>query len=303
MGKPVPGWVKINPVVAQALANSDPVVALESTVITHGLPFPENLELGRQMEHEVRVNGATPATIGIVEGNLIIGLNEAELEFLAKSQQALKISSRDVSAAVTKQESGGTTVAATLFAAHLAGIQVFATGGIGGVHRNAPYDVSADLLQLACTPLVVVCAGAKAILDLEATLEVLETYSVPVVGYQTDEFPAFYSSGSGLPVSVRLDSPREVAQLAVQHWLAGMPSAILVGQPPPEAQALPRKEVEVAIQQALAQCQAEGIRGARVTPYLLKRVSELTGGKSLQANLALLLNNAGLATKIAGFIE
>jgi pseudouridine-5'-phosphate glycosidase len=285
--------------VARALHLGLPVAALESTVITHGLPYPENQALARDMEEEVRQGGATPATIAVLDGRIHAGLSPEALERLAAGEGMVKISTRDFAPAIAKGLSGGTTVAATLLAAHLAGIRVFATGGIGGVHRQAPTDVSADLPQLARTPLVVICTGAKAILDLPATLEYLETASVPVVGYGTDEFPAFYSRSSGLKTSVRADTPAEVAEIARAHWGLGLHSAVLVALPPPEEIALPPVEVEGAIDAALAEAQAQGIRGQGVTPFLLQRVSELTGGASLRANLGLLRNNARLAAQIA----
>lgn len=285
--------------VARALALGQAVVALESTVITHGLPYPQNLTLAKDMEAEVRGQGATPATIALIEGRVQVGVPPAKLEGLAQGREMHKISSRDFSAAIAKGWSGGTTVAGTLVAAHAAGIRVFATGGIGGVHRNAPFDISADLPQLARTPLVVVCAGAKAILDLPATLEHLETWGVPVVGFGSSEFPAFYSRSSGLPVSVRADSPAEVAAIARAHWDMGQSSAVLLVNPPPEEVALPAEEVDGAIQQALEEAQAKGIHGQAVTPFLLQRVSELTAGASLSANLGLLRHNARLAAQIA----
>ena len=294
-----PSAFKLSPEIIQALQTNQPVVALESTVITHGLPFPQNLLLAQDMEREVRAPGAVPATIAVLDGQVWVGLSQAQLQRIAAEENLLKISSRDFAQAIAQRRSGGTTVAGTLVAAHAVGIRVFATGGIGGVHRQAPFDVSADLHLLARTPLVVVCAGAKAILDLPATLEVLETLGVPVVGYRTDEFPAFFSINSGLPVSVRADSPAMAAQIAKAHWEMGLSSAVLVVQPPPEESALAGPVVESAIQQALQEAQEAGIHGQAVTPFLLKRVSELTHGTSLLANLALLRNNASLAAQIA----
>lgn len=291
--------LQITPEIALALREKQPVVALESTVITHGLPYPQNLALAREMELAVRQQGSLPATIGIVKGQVCVGLNDAQLQQLAQGENMRKISARDFAPAMVQGASGGTTVAGTLIAAHAAGIRTFATGGIGGVHRQAPFDVSTDLTLLARTPLVVVCAGAKAILDLPATLETLETLGVPVLGYQTDEFPAFYSRSSGLPVSARAESPAEVAAIARAHWGLGLESAILVAQPPPESAALPAEQIERVIAQALTEAQAQGIHGQAVSPFLLGRVSELSGGASLQANLALLLNNARLAGQIA----
>ncbi len=285
--------------VTKAQKHNQPVVALESTVLTHGLPYPQNLQLAQDMEAQVREFGATPATIGVIDGVIQIGLDEDQLDFLVTTKGLLKVSRRDFAAAISKKLSGGTTVAGTLIAAHAAGIQVFATGGIGGVHRQPAYDVSTDLHELARTPVIVVCAGAKAILDLPATLEYLETLGVPVVGYQTDEFPAFYSPSSGLPVSVRADSAEEVVDIAKAHWGLGLDSAILVTVPPPRESALPAGDVEQAIEQALLEAQQKGVRGQASTPFLLARVSELTGQASMSANLALLLNNARVAAEIA----
>ena len=275
------------------------VLSLESTVLTHGLPRPQNLGLARDMERVVRENGAMPATIGVLEGKVIVGLTDAQLEQLANADNVRKISRRDFAAAILKKESGGTTVAGTMFAAHRAGIKVFATGGIGGVHEVETFDVSADLQALAETPMIVVCAGAKAILDLPATLEYLETMSVPVIGYQTDEFPAFYSRQSGLPVSARLDTPQEVVAFAKAHWELGLESAVLVCQPPPTATALPRQAVEGAIQQARLEARQKKVHGQALTPFLLQRLNELTDGATLRANLDLLLNNARLGAQIA----
>ncbi len=288
------------PEIARALELGLPVVALESTVVTHGLPRPQNLELARNMEKTVRDAGANPATVALLDGEIRVGLSDAELVRLADSDSALKISRRDFATAIVKKRDGGTTVAGTIFAAHQAGVRVFATGGIGGVHRESPFDVSADLPALADTPMIVVCAGAKAILDLPATLEYLETQSVPVVGYQTDEFPAFYSRESGLPVSLRLDSPREIAAFARAHWKLGMKSAVLVVNPIPLEDSIPAAEMNPMIERASAEALEQGVSGQRLTPFLLSRVSELTGGKSLKANLSLLLNNAKLAAQIAG---
>jgi pseudouridine-5'-phosphate glycosidase len=326
---PLPSFVSLSREVAQALSADAPVVALESTVITHGLPYPENVQLAQNMERTVREHGATPATIAILDGKVFIGLNTTQLERLAQGKGTRKISVRDFAPAIVQKAIGGTTVAATLAAAHVAGLRVFATGGIGGVHRQVtagtdhptgtggqkspdhptgrerqagisyPSDISTDLTQLARTPLVVVCAGAKAILDLPATLEMLETLGVPVLGYQSDEFPAFYSRSSGLPVSARAETPMEIAKIAQTHWQMGFNSAVLVANPPPVEHALSPDAVDGAIQQALDEAQARGLRGQGVTPFLLMRVSELTSGDSLRANLALLLNNARLAAQIA----
>jgi len=285
--------------VAHARAANAPIVALETTVVTHGLPKPDNLNLARDMEAQVRARGATPATIGVLNGQIHIGMTPQQLAQLADARPLRKISRRDFAIAIARQESGGTTVAGTMIAAHAAGIRVFATGGIGGGHRGAPFDISADLQELSRTPVIVVCAGAKSILDLPATLEVLETLGVPVVGYQTDEFPAFYARSSGLPLTMHADTPQEVAAIAKAHWNLGLGSAILVTVPPPAETALPAGEMEAAVDQALADAQEQGIRGQAVTPFLLARVSELTGRASLRANLDLLLNNARVAAEIA----
>jgi pseudouridine-5'-phosphate glycosidase len=291
--------IYLHPEVAEALAANTPVVALESTVITHGLPFPENEKLAQRLEAEIRTHGCVPATIAVLDGVICVGLEIEQIDRLSRPGEMLKISSRDLSHAVTNRNSGGTTVAGTLAVAQVAGIKVFSTGGIGGVHRQAPFDVSADLKQLAMSPLIVVCAGAKAILDIPATLEVLETYGVPVIGYRTSEFPAFYSTSSGRPVSARVDSPKEVVDLAQTHWQLGLQSAVLVAVPPPADVALDHEVIESAVQSALDEAKLKNIIGQAVTPFLLSRVSELTGGMSLQANLGLLLNNAKVGAEIA----
>mgnify|MGYP001027204741 CR=1 FL=1 len=276
-----------------------PIVALESTVITHGLPKPDNFQLALEMESVVRENGATPATIAILNGEIHIGLSEEELGILANREDTRKISLRDFGIALAGGLSGGTTVASTLFVSALANIKVFATGGIGGVHRGAPFDISADLTQLSKSPVIVVCSGAKAILDLPATREVLETQGVPVIGYQTDELPAFYTRYSGLGVDARVETPDEAAKIAIESWKAGITSAILLVVPPPEESALTSDEMESAIQAALADADRANIHGAATTPFLLNRVSELTGGESLRANLALLKNNARVAAQVS----
>lgn len=290
---------KVHPQVTKALLSGTPLVALESTVITHGLPYPENLQLARDLEAEVGAQEAVPATIGLLDGRIHIGLTDEQLSQLAQGEHMRKISLRDFAPAIAQQADGGTTVAGTLFAARQAGIKVMATGGIGGVHRQAPFDVSTDLEALSRIPLVLVCAGAKAILDLPATLERLETLGVPVIGYQTDEFPAFYSRESGLPVSARADSPEEVAEMAKAHWELGLTSTLLVAAPVPQKAAILDKEIKGYIDRAIKEAQDQGIRGQAVTPFLLARVSKLTGGRSLQANLALLKNNARIAAEIA----
>ncbi len=281
------------------LQTGKPIVALESTVLTHGLPRPQNLKLAHDMEQAVRDEGAIPATIGFLDGVLHAGLSDAELERLANEVNAYKVGPRDFATVIAKKLCGGTTVAGTMLASQHAKLKVFATGGIGGVHRDAPFDISADLQALASIPMIVVCAGAKAILDLPATLEYLETMSVPVVGYGTDEFPAFYSRESGLDVSVRLDTPQQIVEFARAHWDAGLHSAVLVTNPVPETEAISKSEMEPYIQQANREAHAQGVHGKALTPFLLPRISELTGGKSMRANLALLLNNARLAAQVA----
>ncbi|HEU4559409.1 MAG TPA: pseudouridine-5'-phosphate glycosidase [Longimicrobium sp.] len=275
------------------------VVALESTVIAHGLPHPRNLEVARALEEEVSGYGAVPATVGVVAGKAIVGLSADEIKRLGTAEGVLKLSTRDLPVPLARGLNGATTVAATMWLAHRAGVAVFATGGIGGVHRGEAHDVSADLTELGRTPMIVVCAGAKAILDLPATREGLETAGVLVVGYGTDELPAFYSRESGLPVDVRADTPDEVASLWHAHRGLGAPGAILLCVPPPPDTALPTTAVEGAIREALELADQQGIRGKEVTPFLLSAVAERTGGKSLEANVALLRNNARTAAQVA----
>jgi pseudouridylate synthase len=279
------------------------MVALESTVITHGLPRPQNLTLAHDMERAVREEGATPATIAFLDGCLHIGLNEPELERLANEHEPYKVGPRDFATVIIRETSGGTTVAGTMLACKHAGIKVFATGGIGGVHRESQFDISADLEALRTTPMIVVCAGAKAILNLPATLEYLETVGVPVVGYGTNEFPAFYSRESGLDVSANLATPREIVDFANAHWEAGLSSAVLVANPVPIGDAISKSEMEPHIEQASKDAQKKKIHGKELTPFLLQRINELTKGKSMRTNLSLLLNNARLATQIAGALR
>jgi len=276
-----------------------PIVALESTVLTHGLPRPQNLQLAHDMEAAVREEGATPATVGFLDGRLHIGLSEAELDRLANEEEVYKVGPRDFATVISQRASGGTTVAGTMLACKYSSIQVFATGGIGGVHRESSFDISADLQALATIPMIVVCAGAKAILDLPATLEYLETMSVPVVGYGTDEFPAFYSRESGLDTSVKLNTPQEIAEFAKAHWHTGLQSAVLVTNPIPLGNAIPKVEMEPIIEKASKEAREKKIHGKELTPFLLQRINELTQGKSMAANLSLLLNNARLAAQIA----
>jgi len=300
------GTLRIAPQIVQALEEGAPVVALESALITHGFAPPANLDIARQMETAVRAEGALPATIAILDGEARIGLPDEELVRLAASaadRSARKVSLRDLPLLVAQGSNGGTTVAATMHLAHRAGIRVFCTGGIGGVHRGHPEDVSADLTALASTPIVTVCAGAKAILDLPRTLEVLETHGVPVIGYTTDEFPAFYSRWSGLGVDARVETPEEVARITQARAALGLPAALLVCVPIPEADELPAEEAETAIARAVAEAEEEDIGGKALTPFLLARMVELTGGRARKANEALLLNNARTAAHIARALQ
>jgi pseudouridine-5'-phosphate glycosidase len=293
--------VHISAIVRAALAAGRPVVALESTVIAHGLPFPQNLELARAMEGEVRAAGAVPATVGVVRGVPTVGMDDAAIMRFARADGVLKVSRRDLGYAVAAGRDGATTVAATMALAALAGVPVFATGGIGGVHRGAreSWDISGDLTELARTPVLVVCAGAKAILDLPATLEHLETAGVPVLGLATDEFPAFYSVSSGLPVAARVETPAEAAAVWRAHRALGGGGGLLLAVPPPAEAALPPAQIEPVIQRALAQAAAAGVRGQAVTPFLLAAVARETHGESLRANMALLRQNARVAAAVA----
>ncbi|MBA3944329.1 MAG: pseudouridine-5'-phosphate glycosidase [Herpetosiphonaceae bacterium] len=291
----------IRPDIHAALQEHKPVVALESTLISHGLPYPLNLETAQALEQAVRDGGAQPATIGVGHGVPMIGLDEPALMRFVGREGIRKLSRRDLGAAVAQAADGATTVAATMALAHLAGIAVFATGGIGGVHRGAreSWDVSADLGELSRTPVLVVCAGAKAILDLPATLELLETLGVPVVGYGCDELPAFYSTTSGLPLTIRANTPAEVARIWHAHLQYGGGSGLLVCVPPPPEVALPRATAEAAIERALSTAKTNHIRGAAVTPFLLAAMECETTGESLRTNIALLRNNASIAAQIA----
>ncbi|BDT69552.1 pseudouridine-5'-phosphate glycosidase [Comamonadaceae bacterium OS-1] len=295
-------YLDIHPEVAQALATQRPVVALESTIIAHGMPYPQNVATALQVEAEVRAHGAVPATIAIQQGRLKVGLSPAEIEQLGLVGRAVaKVSRRDVAFIVAAGQTGATTVASTMLIAAMAGIRVFATGGIGGVHRGAAtsFDVSADLQELAHTPVAVVCAGIKSILDLQLTLEYLETHGVPVVGYQSDKLPAFYTRDSGFKVDYRLDSAAQIAQAMHVQWALGLRGGMVVSNPIPEAYAMPRASIDAAIEQALHEAHAQGVVGKQSTPFLLARVSEITGGHSLASNIQLVLNNARLAAGIA----
>ncbi|WP_430474547.1 pseudouridine-5'-phosphate glycosidase [Thalassospira lucentensis] len=293
--------IDIAPEVAKALAAGKPVVALESTIISHGMPYPQNLETARAVEQDVRDNGAIPATIAVIGGRCKIGLLPEELEYFAKGSDILKLSRRDIPYCIAKKRDGATTVSATMILAEKAGIRVFATGGIGGVHRDLAgnYDVSADLTELGKTSVAVVCAGAKAILDIPKTLEHLETLGVPVIAYGTDEFPAFYSVESGQKSPLRLDSPDEIAAFLKSKWEFGLEGGVVIGNPPEADKALAREAIEGAIDDALAAAKTQNILGRDVTPFLLERVTKLTEGKSLDANIALVRNNARLGAKIA----
>ena len=294
-------YLAIQPEVAAALTQNKPVVALESTVITHGLPYPDNVKTAVQMQTAVRKGGAVPATIAIIQGRAHVGLTDDELEYLGKlaGTAVRKCSRRDIPLAIGNKEDGATTVAGTMILAHQAGIRLFATGGIGGVHRGHPFDISADLLELGRTPVTVVCSGAKAILDLPATREVLETHGVPIIGYGTDTLPAFFARSSGLPVDIRLDTPEAVASVIRARQTAGLQNSILVTVPVPEDDACDPDMIEAAIAQATQEADKRGIHGPAATPWLLRRVVELTNGRSLQANVALLGNNGYVAATIA----
>ena len=292
----------IHPDVATALAAGQPVVALESTIISHGMPYPQNVATARRVEAEVRAAGAVPATIAVIDGRLKAGLTDAQIEQLGQGgRHVAKVSRRDLPFIVAAGQTGATTVAATMIVAAQAGIAVFATGGIGGVHRGAAqsFDVSADLQELARSNVAVVCAGAKAILDLRLTLEYLETHGVPVIGYGTHVLPAFYTRDSEFKVDYRLDSAAQIARAMHAKWQLGLAGGLVVANPIPPAFALPRERIDGAIAQALHEAQAQGVSGKHSTPFLLARVSELTGGDSLAANIQLVLNNARLAAAIA----
>jgi pseudouridylate synthase len=291
----------LSPEVGSALDAGQPVVALESTIITHGMPFPQNVETARQVEAEVRAHGATPATIAIMDRQIHVGLTDSQLDALGQAKNVAKLSRADLAACVALGGTGATTVAATMICAHLAGIRVFATGGIGGVHRGAEtsFDISADLRELAETPVTVVAAGAKAILDLPKTLEYLETLGVPVIAFGQDDFPAFWSRASGLKAPLRMDSAADIALAHLMRARLGLPGGQLVANPIPHKAEIPRAEIQPHIETALAEAAAKGIAAKAVTPYLLQRIFELTEGRSLTSNIALVLSNARLAAAIA----
>ena len=294
-------FLDIAPEVAAAIAGQRAVVALESTIIAHGMPYPENLAMARAVEGIVRAGGALPATIAIMDGRLKVGLGAVELERLARADNIAKASTRDIPHLVATRAHGATTVAAAMRIAALAGIRVFATGGIGGVHRGAQqsFDVSADLMELATTNVAVVSAGAKSILDIGATLEKLETLAVPVVVYRADEFPAFYSRPSGHKAPLRLDSVEDIARMMQAKWALGLAGGISIANPIPPTDEIPAAQIDRAIEEAVREMAARGIAGKEATPYLLARLNEITGGASLKANIALVENNARLAAEIA----
>lgn len=293
-----PSWLKVSPQIKQGLEAGEPVIALESTVITHGLPKPVNLDLANQMEEQARSIDVKPATIALLNGQVRVGLNAEELEDLALAEDLHKVSIRDMGVAIANGHSGGTTVAATVNIANRTGIRIFATGGIGGVHRGDRGDVSADLTEIGRTPVAVVCSGAKAILDLPRTLEWLETAGVPVIGWQTSEFPAFFSESSGLGLRLRVDSVAEVVEILKAHWDIGF-GGVLVCVPCPMDSAIPMIDVEAILEQALMEATKEKVRGKDITPFLLRQMSELSSGATMRANLALLRNNAYIAAQIA----
>lgn len=295
-------YLDIHPDVAAALAARQPVVALESTIISHGMPYPQNVATALQVEAEVRAHGAVPATIAIINGRLKAGLSAEEIEYLGKAgREICKVSRRDLPFIVAGGKSGATTVASTMIIAALAGIRVFATGGIGGVHRGAQqsFDISADLQELAQTAVTVVCAGAKSILDLGLTLEYLETHGVPVIGYRTGTLPAFFTRDSDFGVDYQLDEAADIARAMQAKWQLGLHGGMVVANPIPEQYAMAKDSIDAAIEQALREAAAQGISGKESTPFLLARVCELTGGDSLAANIQLVLNNARLAAAIA----
>jgi len=294
-------YLSVREDVAEAILTHKPVIALESTIIAHGLPRPRNVEIALQAEEEARKLGVVPATIGILEGRVVIGLEPEQIELLGKSDEVLKVSRKDFAYALATERIGATTVCATMIAAHLAGVPVFATGGIGGVHRRAEqsFDISADLLELSRTPVIVVSAGAKAILDLPKTLEFLETRGVPVLGYRTSVFPAFYSAESELALDLTVESPEQIAVIYRVQRSLGLEQGLLVANPVPKKHEIPQRIMEGYIGTALAELDQAGVTGKQVTPFLLSRVLELSGGKSLETNIELLFNNVRLACGIA----
>lgn len=297
-------FMDIKPEVEKALEEGIPVVALESTIISHGMPYPKNVETALAVEEVIRKNGAIPATIAIIEGRIKIGLTPEEIEYMAKADNVLKVSRRDFPLVISQKLDGATTVAGTMIAANMAGIKVFVTGGIGGVHRGAgeSFDVSADLEELKMTDVTVVCAGVKSILDIGATLEYLETSGVPVITYGADSFPAFYSRESGFAAECRIDEPEKISALIRTKEQLGLRGGILVACPIPEEDEIPFEKMDVVIKQALKECEEKGVKGKRITPFLLSKVKDLTEGSSLEANIKLVLHNADIGSKIAANI-
>ncbi|KGM27355.1 pseudouridine-5'-phosphate glycosidase [Photorhabdus luminescens] len=295
-------YLDISPEVIEALEHNRPVVALESTIIAHGMPYPQNVKTALQVEQKIRENGAIPATIAVINGMMKAGLSHEEIEFLGREGDKItKVSRRDLPFVIAAGRNGATTVASTMIIAAMAGIRIFATGGIGGVHRGAEqtFDISADLQELAKTSVAVVCAGAKSILDLGLTTEYLETHGVPLIGYQTHSLPAFFCRTSPFPVNIRLDSPEQIAQAMAVKWDTGLQGGLVIANPIPEPYAMPEAEINAAIEQAVHESIEQKVNGKACTPFLLSRVAELTGGDSLSANIQLVLNNAELAAKIA----
>lgn len=294
-------YLDINPEVKQALDNNQAVVALESTIISHGMPYTQNVETALKVEEIVRKNGAVPATIAILNGRIKVGLTKEEIEYLGKAQNVIKTSRRDIPIIIAKKLDGATTVATTMIFAHMAGIKVFATGGIGGVHRGAQetFDISADLQELAHTSVAVVCAGAKSILDLGLTLEYLETFGVPVIGFGTDELPAFYTRKSGFKLEYRVDDVIELARIISVKWDLGLTGGVVVANPIPEAYSMDHEVINKAIERAVKEAEGLGIQGKEITPFLLAKIKDITGGKSLEANIQLVFNNAKVAAQLA----
>ena len=297
--------IQLSPEVAAAQADGRPVVALESTIIAHGMPWPQNLDTAREVEDVIRAEGAVPATIAVIGGRIRVGLTPDELQQLAQSPDAMKLSRRDLPFAIATGRLGATTVAATMICAHLAGIEVFVTGGIGGVHRGGheSFDISADLQELARTPVAVVCAGAKSILDLGLTLEYLETHGVPVLSLGQDNFAAFFTPDSGLKADFRMDGADEQARFIRAKWALGLSGGVVVSNPVPATQAMPREEIDAITAQALAEADAQGIAGKAITPFLLARIKALTGGRSLATNIALVKHNAVVGARLARALQ
>ena len=298
-------YLQFSQEVQQAIADGRPVVALESTIISHGMPYPQNVQTAREVEQIIRDHGAVPATIAIMNGRIHIGLSDADLELLGQSRDAIKVSRRDLPYVLSEKKLGATTVAATMICAALANIPVYVTGGIGGVHRGAEtsFDISADLQELAQTSVAVVCAGAKSILDLGLTLEYLETHGVPVVSVGQEAFPAFFTRNSGFKADFRLDTPEQQAAFLKTKWELGLQGGVVIANPVPEADAMPEAEIEAMTNQALAEAEQQGIGGKAVTPFLLARIKELTAGRSLTTNIALVKNNAVCGARLAAALK